>query len=60
MKFNFFVAERADRIRRRTAVGSFTGLDGSEYSENSNTSSILNDENSHPIDTSDIHQKGIN
>ncbi len=48
----FFVKERADRIRRRA------GVDGSEFSENSNTSSTLNDENSHPIDTSDIHQKG--
>ncbi|CAF0925324.1 unnamed protein product [Adineta steineri] len=49
--------ERADRIRRRTAGGSLTGHNGSEFDENSNTSSILNDENSHPIDTSDIHQK---
>ncbi|CAF0852742.1 unnamed protein product [Rotaria sp. Silwood1] len=49
--------ERADRIRRRTAAGSLQGIDGSELSENSNTSSILNDENRHPIDTNDIHQK---
>jgi hypothetical protein len=54
--FSFF-KERADRIRRRTAG---TGFDGSEFSENSNTSSILNDENSHLLDTSDIHQKGRN
>ncbi|CAF4400032.1 unnamed protein product, partial [Adineta steineri] len=37
--------------------GSLTGHNGSEFDENSNTSSILNDENNHPIDTSDIHQK---
>lgn len=50
--------ERADRIRRRTAGGSLTGiLDGSEFSENSNASSTLNDETSSPLDTSDIHQK---
>ncbi|CAF2415814.1 unnamed protein product [Rotaria sp. Silwood2] len=49
--------ERADRIRRRTAAGSLQGIDGSEFSENSNTSSTLNDENHHPIDTHDIHQK---
>ncbi len=48
-----------DRIRRRAGAGSLTGIDSSEFfSENSNTSSTLNDENSHPIDTSDIHQKG--
>ncbi len=55
-----FFSERADRIRRRAGGGSLTGFDGSEFSENSNTSSTLNDENSHPIDTSDIHQKGRN
>ncbi|CAF0754590.1 unnamed protein product [Rotaria sordida] len=49
--------ERADRIRRRTAAGSLQGIDSSEFSENSNTSSTLNDENRHPIDTNDIHQK---
>ncbi|CAF4465651.1 unnamed protein product [Rotaria socialis] len=49
--------ERADRIRRRTAVGASHGVDGSEFSENSNTSSTLNDENLHPINTNDIHQK---
>ena len=55
-----FSLERADRIRRRAAAGSLTGVfDGSEFSENSNTSSILNDETSSIIDTSDIHQKGI-
>ncbi len=54
----FFLSERADRIRRRAGGGSVTGLDSSEFSENSNTSSTLNDENSHPFDTSDIHQKG--
>lgn len=52
-------SERADRIRRRAAAGSSTGLvDGSEMSDNSNASSALNDESSNPIDTSDIHQKG--
>ncbi len=59
---NYFIdylsSERADRIRRRAGGGSVTGLDSSEFSENSNTSSTLNDENSHPFDTSDIHQKG--
>ncbi len=55
-----FFKERADRIRHRVAAGSLTtGLDGSEFSENSNTSSKLNDENVHPFDTSDIHQKGF-
>ncbi len=35
-----FFKERADRIRHRAATGSLTtGLDGSEFSENSNTSS---------------------
>jgi len=56
--FVFRFSERADRIRRRAAVGSTKGLDISEFSENSNTSSTLNDENIHPYDTSDIHQKG--
>lgn len=55
---NLFV-ERADRIRRRAAAGSSQGPDGSEFSENSNTSSTLNDENRHPVDNNDIHQKGI-
>lgn len=52
--------ERADRIRRRAAVGSTKGLDISEFSENSNTSSTLNDENIHPYDTSDVHQRVLN
>ncbi len=52
------VLERADRIRRRTAAGSLTGVpDGSELSENSNESSTLNDDSSNPMDTSDIHQR---
>ena len=50
--------ERADRIRRRAGVEPGVAPDGSEFSENSNTSSTLNDENIHPFDTSDIHQKG--
>ena len=51
--------ERADRIRRRTAAGSSAGQNGGEFDENSNTSSsFLNDENSHPMDTNDVHQKG--
>ncbi|CAF0791155.1 unnamed protein product [Adineta ricciae] len=50
--------ERADRIRRRTAAGSSAGQNGGEFDENSNTSSsFLNDENSHPMDTNDVHQK---
>ena len=53
-----FSSERADRIRRRAAAGSSTTLDASELSENSNTSFTTNDESTHPIDTSDVHQKG--
>ena len=53
------VSERADRIRRRAGAGSMTGMiDGSELSENSNTSSTLNDEGNNSIGTSDVHQKG--
>jgi hypothetical protein len=53
------VSERADRIRRRAGAGSLTGMiDGSELSENSNTSSTLNDEGNTSIGTSDVHQKG--
>ena len=51
--------ERADRIRRRAAAGSLTTtLDGSELSENSNSSSTFNDDAQNSMDTSDIHQKG--
>lgn len=53
------LSERADRIRRRAGAGSLTGMiDGSELSENSNTSSTLNDEGNNSIGTSDVHQKG--
>lgn len=55
---SLFSSERADRIRRRAGGGSATGIDGPEFSENSNTSSTLNDDTNHPMDTSDIHQKG--
>lgn len=56
-----FLSERADRIRRRAAAGSTNGtnaIDGSEHSENSNESFTMNDDTNHPIETSDIHQKG--
>lgn len=56
-------SERADRIRRRAAAGSANGTnaaDGSEHSENSNESFTMNDDTNHPLETSDIHQKGTN
>jgi len=50
--------ERADRIRRRTAAGATSTIDPAEISENSNTSSTMNDEHhTSSLDTSDIHQK---